>query len=796
MNISISDLATPATDNRTTCNARGNATRAMVSVPLTDSRSRFINADGLFFALESADNDGHRYIQDVLARGVRNFVVSRAVPELKKTECNFIVTDSPEDFLCDSAAMIRSKISCPVVAITGSRGKTVVKELLYAALCPEFKVTRSVRSWNSRIGVPKSLWKLDHDTQIAIIEAGISQSGEMERLAEMIRPSVGVFTALTREHEAGFTSAAEKCREKALLFKTCTDIFHPADNELIASTLRGLYPDKTLHAVHSSCAETFAIEVAVFLGIDAQVAKERVSAAYGVSARIDITESGNSSSVALDHYTCDTDGILAALDFVDRRRPQGSDLMAVIGDITCCPGQEDNDYRRLGEGLAQAGVTSVFCVGDSICNHATGWTGLKVTAVKSPLDVIANCHKNSLLSATVYINCSDKKLTGALRDRLCSLRHITRLNVNLEALVHNFKYLKKFVPQNIHSVAMIKAGAYGCGAVEVARSLESAGADCFAVAVVDEGAALRHAGVTAPIIILDPWCTDPNTIILNSLEPTLMAPDALLFDALDKAAADLHADTVNVHIKLDTGMHRLGLKECQLAEFADMLARYPRLHVKSMFSHLATADCLDRDEYTRYQLGLFSSMADSLETLINSRTGHAGHISRHILNTAGLMRFGKTHHHDMVRMGIGLYGISPLAPDANLQTVASLMTTVIAIQRHNAGQTVGYGQKGVLTRDSVIATLPIGYADGLNRHLGCGHAAFYVNGVSCPTVGNICMDLCMIDVTDCPGIAVGDSVEIFGENVPIETLATALGTIPYEVLTAVSPRVKRLYYRG
>lgn len=738
----------------------------LVDIPhvITDSRTPSLWNDSVFFAMRTRRGDGHLYLKTLYDRGVRNFVVSEPGELSACADARVLITENPVDVLLKAAGARRRRLKCPVIAITGSRGKTMVKEHVNLLLSPHMRVTRSPRSWNSHIGVPMSLWRLDPDADIAIVEAGVSTMGEMASIAESINPEIGVFTSLTGEHDSGFHSLEQKCREKARLFSGCHTIIYNADTPLISDVLTEMYSDRRLVGVHGDDTEISYVVAETMLGRKL----ERVPLP-DLSARIDITATPEGASVAYDWYATDDDGVGFALDYLRRRTADEREIVAILG----APVDP--------EVLDMAGVERVVTI---------GWGG-GADSYPDVQTLIATLTSVDFRDATVYINGPDKATYSRLRDHLCSLRHITRLNVNLEALTDNFKYYRSLLPDGVGTVAMIKADAYGFGSVEVARTLQAAGVDAFAVAVVDEGITLRQAHVTRPIIVLDPWCTNPHAIVAADLEPTLISVDPAIPATLNDSVPD--GKVLNVHVKLDTGMHRLGLEPDALEEFARMISRYPRLRVKSVFSHLATADCLDQDDYTLEQIKLFDAMADRLE----DRLGYKP--MRHLLNTAGTRRFAAAsgHRYDMVRLGIGLYGVDPLEDSSfasPLQTVGALTTTIIAVTEYKAGQTVGYGRHGVLKRDSRIATLPIGYADGLNRHLGCGKVSFGVDGTECPTVGNICMDLCMIDVTECSTARVGSRVVIFDHQLPIERIARALDTIPYEVLTWISPRVKRVYH--
>ncbi len=787
MKISINELAALTGSNL----IQPQSGDSIVSIPLTDSRSLTDASQSIFFALRTPGNDGHLFIENLYQKGVRAFVVNEMPQSLKDSDAAIIQSDNVAEILTASGRISRDRAHCPVIGITGSQGKTVIKEMLNAMLYDEFNIARSPRSWNSQIGVPQSLWLIDDDTQLAIIEAGISKPGEMDKLADIIRPTIGIFTSLTDEHSQAFDSPEQKCQEKAKLFKTCDHIIYPNDDKVIGDTLTALYPSERLHAV-SDGAQGICLEIARLLGVDTEKAKKRLADSESFSARIDITDTPNNVAIAYDHYTCDVQGISNALDYIKRRMPREHSLSIIIDDLMCAPRNEAAEYHKLEDVLTQSGVTSITTIGETAAKYvATFAHPFKLILAKSPEEAVRLMSVNSLFNSTLYLVGNDKTRLTAMRDHLELNRHLTVLNINLDALSENFKRYKSMIPKSTGIVAMIKASAYGCGDVEVARTVQALGGDYLAVAVVDEGAKLRAAGVSMPILVLDPWCRNPHAIVYNGLEPTIIAPDENLLGLLDRTVAEMSYSEYPIHIKLDTGMHRVGLSEQQLPEFIEMLAKYPHLKVASLFSHLATADELTMNDYTQFQLDKFKRMTDYISSRLNYP------VKKHILNTAGITRYGDKHHYDLVRLGIGLYGISPLdsADQAQLKCVASLKTTIIAVSSYGAGETVGYGRRGVLTRNSRIATLPIGYADGIDRHLGCGAASFLVRGKMCPTVGNICMDLTMIDITDCPEAQWGDSVEIFGANAPINRLSDTLHTIPYEILTSISPRIKRLYFR-
>lgn len=760
-----------------------------VTKAITDSRALLTPGDTVFFAIKTRIGDGHEYIENLYARGVRVFVVDKGydIPAVC-SEAIFLLTESVQTALLQSGAYIRSQLTSPLIAITGSRGKTVVKEMLNAMACPVMTVSRSPRSWNSQTGVPLSLWEAAPDSGLYIFEAGTSRSGEMEALANVLRPTIGIFTTLTPEHAEGFGSEQQKCAEKLGLFASATDIIYIASDPAVDALMWQMYADRHLHPCHDYAE--ICRTAASLLGIGDEHVEQALKFDR-ISDRIDFTDSSQNGVLAYDEFTCDLTGISTALDIIRRRTALDHRTYAIVADLLCTPATEGQTYAKFFETLRHYGIDTLYAVGPIISRHAReNRTALRCRCYGDTAEFIAAVHTLDLYNATIYINGSMDHPLRDIERRLSNGRNVTRMEISLANLAHNFNYYRSIVPPTTSLIGMIKADAYGCGSVEVARTLQAHGAAMAAVAVVDEGVSLRRAGITMPILVLDPWCENLRAIFAYDLEPTLIQLDEKLLCLLEENASAEGRDTVPLHIKLDTGMHRVGLNEDELPALFNMLDRHPRIRIASVFSHLATADCLDLDEYTHMQLDRFRRMTDTIRAHIPYP------VRRHILNTAGMYRFGREHVYEMARLGIGLYGISPFSDGGreDLRPVARLVTRIISRRRLPAGACVGYGCRGRLTRSSVIATIPVGYADGIDRRLGNGNAWFLVGDTRCPTVGNICMDLCMIDVTDVTD-PTDDHVTIFGEDAPIARLADTLGTIPYEVLASVSPRVKRVYYR-
>lgn len=799
---------------------------------LTDSRSFRTGAGTLFFALSTPSGDGHNYIADLYDRGVRTFVVSH-IPEGDFPEAAFLKCSSPLRALQMLGTQRRAASEANVVAVTGSRGKTVVKEWLNAALEPERGVVRSPRSYNSQIGVPLSLAAIEADTSIAIIEAGISRTGEMQTLSEMIAPRVAVFTNLGDEHADGFASKAEKGAEKALLATHASTVVYPADSPELSRALapyaegrtllgwsmenpeaelfvkgvetleggmcriRYVYQGREESADISRCGEHDVENAVSVIATMLALGYEPGRIAYGlrhlphIGTRIDVTDGVNGCLVAYDSFTADLGSLESALDFMHRRIASALDHRAptlILSDIHL-PAGEDADaiYARAAEMVKAAGVEKLICVGPQLGSRASlfaeGTLFFADTAA-----MMRSMSTSDFTNEFVLLKGAPEFAFSDVKQELEARTHETVLEVNLDAIVRNFNYFRSHLPASTGLIAMVKASAYGAGPLEIAKTLQSQGAAYLAVAVLDEGLELRRAGITMPIMVMNPKVLNYRAMFAGRLEPEIY-DFGMLADVI-REAGKCGIKDYPIHIKLDTGMHRMGFGEADLPRLIEMLLSTDTVRAATLFSHLATADCPDMNDYTELQLSRFKSYTETIMAALPYP------VKRHVLNSAGILRYSKEHHYDFARLGIGLYGVNTLPPEMEepLSVVSTLRTVVIAVQERAVGETIGYARRGVLTRPSRIATIPIGYADGMNRKFGNGHINVLVNGRECPTVGNICMDACMIDVTDVD-CRVGDPVEIFGENMPVSRLSDVLETIPYEILTSVSPRVKRVYFR-
>ena len=805
---------------------------ALVSSLLTDSRSLTYPRETLFVALRTHNADGHQYVQPLFDQGVRNFVVDSLdyVPREIERRANFLIVPDTLDALQAIAEYHRRRFDIPVIGITGSRGKTTVKEWLYQLLKDDYHIVRSPRSYNSQIGVPLSLWDIDDQCQLAIIEAGISTVGEMSRLQAMIRPTMGIITNIGSEHNDGFKSMEEKAREKSLILSSCESIVYPADDPLVTATIaplieadvaqevawsrhddtRALYIKSVETDVHSTVIAYRAgktvgeievpftterdienvitcLAVVTHMGMAPDVIASRMAQLTPVGTRINVIEGVNDCTLIVDGYTSDYNSLTPAIDFM-RRRSGSLHNTVILSDLMPESFSDDELYIRISELLKTKRIERLIGVGPDFMRYGRYFASLPKSRFFPSTTALLNAlAQGDFDDETILIKGAPEYEFSQIVDMLEAKRHQTVEEVDLSAVAHNFKFFKSFLRKDTLTVGMVKANGYGTGAYEVARTLQEHGADYLAVAVQDEGVDLRRAGITMPIIVLNPSVVNYKAMFTHHLEPEVYS----LEECRQLITEGEHYGIKHfpVHVKADTGMHRLGFTLAQLPELIDVLSSQDVLSPASVFTHLCVADEPAKDDFTRQQFELFDEFADKLQSAFPHR------ILRHALNTAGIVRFPE-HQLDMVRMGIGLYGVRTLddGSEDTLRTVASLHSVVISIKEWPAGTAIGYGRKGLLDHDARIATLTIGYGDGLDRHFGNGRTSFWLNGALCPTVGNVCMDAVMIDVTgvDCH---VGDRVEIFGEHVPIEQLAATRGTIGYEILTSVAPRVKRVYYR-
>ena len=797
---------------------------------LTDSRSLCFPEETLFFAIRTQRNDGHNYIPELYRRGVRNFVVETVPADADSgfRNANFLKVTNTLAALQRLAERHRDEFDIPVVGITGSNGKTMVKEWLYQLLSQKMVVTRSPKSYNSQIGVPLSVWLIDEHTQVALLEAGISQTGEMDKLRDIIQPTIGVLTSMGQAHQENFRSMDEKCMEKLQLMHDAKVVVYNSDDEVVSRCMRrsgykgqrvawskedpqaALYVKETVtkgnmttvHYIYNRVEEgTYHLPfideasvecslacaaTALYLGLDKEALDVRMSQLEPVAMRLEVKEGQRGCTLINDSYNSDVSSLDIALDFMSRRPDHnGRKRTLILSDIQQSGQQPSQLYRTVSELAEKRGVEKFIGIGPELKENA-GEIRIDEKYFFADVEKFVQSEVfGALCDEVILIKGARQFGFDHITEQLEQKVHETILEVNLNAVVANLNHYRSLMKPTTKIVCMVKADAYGAGAVEVAKTLQDHRVDYLAVAVADEGVTLRKNGITSNIMIMNPEMTAFKTMFDYELEPEVYS--FRLMDALIKAAEKEGITGYPVHIKLDTGMHRLGFDPLRdIDGVIDRLKRQNAIIPRSVFSHFVGSDSDDFDNFSARQFQLFDEASTKLQAAFDHK------ILRHICNSAGIEHFPERQL-DACRLGLGLYGIDS-RDNHILNTVSTLKTTILQLRQVPKEETVGYSRKGILERDSTIAAIPIGYADGLNRHLGRGRGYCLVNGQKAPYVGNICMDVAMIDVTgiDCKE---GDTVEIFGEHLPVTVLSDILDTIPYEVLTGISGRVKKVYFQ-
>ncbi|MDR0542734.1 MAG: bifunctional UDP-N-acetylmuramoyl-tripeptide:D-alanyl-D-alanine ligase/alanine racemase [Dysgonamonadaceae bacterium] len=796
-----------------------------IRILLTDSRSLSEPAVTVFFALCTEHNDGHRYVLDLYEKGVRYFVVQHdfeGADKMPEAHCFWV-----EDTLAalqQIAVEHRCLFDIPIIGIAGSNGKTIVKEWLYQLLHNRFSIVRSPRSYNSQTGVPLSVWQLNKQTQLGIFEAGISLPDEMEKLAAIIRPTIGIFTTIGEAHQENFFSQEEKCLEKLALFETSEKIIYNEDQMLVKYCMekKGFLNKTFSWSVRNENADLFigsiqkeidhttiayrcgkdgmlripftddasiddaihCLALVLYLIPDLEDLSGRFEKLDPVAMRLNVSKGINANILINDTYNSDINSLSIALDFMARRSGESRlRQVLILSDILQSGMAPAAFYRKVAEWLRRKQVHHLIGIGPNLMSHSDLFE-MQKEFYPTTESFLFSGNWRQLKNSLILIKGSRKSRFERIVEQLEEKKHQTVLEVNLDAVIHNFKYFRSKLKPDTKVIGMVKAFGYGVGSYELAKTLQEWGADYLAVALADEGAELRREGITTPILVMNPEEHAFNTLFEYNLEPEIYSPN--LLDAIVREAERRGILHYPVHIKLDTGMHRLGFDVRDIPVIAGKLNIQTGVLVKSVFSHLAGSDSPALDDYTKRQIRLFTDESNRLERSL----GYP--VLRHLLNSAGIERFPEAQF-DMVRLGIGLYGISAL-DNGLLRPVATLKSRILQIRKLGKDETVGYNRQGALTRDSRIACIPVGYADGLDRRLGNGKGQVSVNGYLCPLIGNICMDICMADVTDIPAEE-GDEAIIFGEKITAGDLAGQLQTIPYEILTSISSRVKRVYYK-
>lgn len=800
---------------------------------LIDSRKIVFPATSLFFAISGPRRDGHQFIKEVYERGVRNFVVRKGFDYSPYNDAGFLQVENVLLALQQLAAYHRSRFSLPVIGITGSSGKTIVKEWLYQLLQQDHVIVRSPRSYNSQVGVPLSVWQLHERHTLGIFEAGISTTGEMEQLAAMIQPTAGVFTNLADPHSEGFENLRQKAMEKAMLFRNSRSLVFGRDglqNQLdpdgadknffaatqdffswsreSAATLSVTAEQKTenstlITAVYNGETVTITIPFTDRISIDNAITcwsvllqmnypasdiSERMLLLEPVDMRMQLKKASNNCYLLNDSYSNDLSSLELAIEHLQQQAGKHRTTL-ILSDILQSGQYEEALYRDIAAQLTVRGIHRFIGIGPAItrCKELFHTSAVldKIEIYPSTEAFLQQVSIHDFLNEFILLKGARvfafERISAMLEQKV----HQTVMEINLTAMVHNLKQYQQQLKPATKLMAMVKAFSYGSGSAEVARILQFHKVDYLAVAYADEGVELRKAGISLPIMVMNVDAAGFDSLVSYDLEPEIYSFP--IYQAFHHYLDRQGIQQFPVHIKFNTGMNRLGFEVEEADRIAQLLHTQQTMAVKTVFSHLVASEAADHDAFTETQVSRFHQACASLQEILGY------HFVRHIANTAAIFRYPQ-YQFDMVRLGIGLYGVDSADGDAlSLQTVATLRSTIAQLRLVKAGESVGYNRKGVLQRDSLIATIRIGYADGFGRELGNGRGSVYVNGRLAPVVGNICMDMTMIDVTGIAGVKEGIEVEIFGKHLPVQQIAKWAGTIAYEIMTGISQRVKRVY---
>jgi alanine racemase len=812
-----------------------NKNDSIVNELLLDSRKLLHAASTLFFALTGQKLDGHNYIEELYKKGVRNFVVTKEQDTEKFSEANFILVKDALTALQKLAGSHRSKFSLPVIAITGSNGKTIVKEWLYQLLHEDYHIVRNPKSYNSQTGVPLSLWQITAENNLGIFEAGISEPGEMQKLEKIIRPNIGLFTNIGEAHNEGFLNTKHKTKEKLTLFTKCEVLIYCKDypdiNQSIGeinalrdeplpvmswslnaeadlqvnsvmqkdnrSFIHAVYQGKELdfeipfadkasveNAIHCAC-------VMLYLKKDFSVIRERMKHLSRIAMRLEMKDAINNCSLINDTYNSDIGSLKIAIDFL-KQQNQHPKKTVILSDILQSGRSEMELYTEVATLLEESKVNHLIGIGTALLRQKKLFEkneALQFDCYETTEDFLKYLDLSSFGNEVILLKGARKFRFEVIGKFLEKKAHETVLEINLNALTHNLKVYQTLLKPETKIMAMVKAFSYGSGSFEIANQLQFNRVDYLAVAYADEGVELRKNGITLPIMVMNPEQRSFEAMIQYNLEPEIYSLS--LFEKFSEVLALLRngeSEPYKIHIELETGMNRLGFGKDEIAELISRIKLNHQVQIASVFSHLAASEDKAYDDFTKEQIKNFETLSEMITSEFSYK------ILRHILNSSGITRHTKAQF-DMVRLGIGLYGIDGSEKvSGKLMNVSTLKTTISQIKLVKKGETVGYGRVGKVLRDKTIATVGIGYADGLSRKLSDKNGRMLVNGKLVPIIGNVCMDMTMLDITGTNALE-GDEVIVFGNNPSVEEVAEAAETIPYEILTGISSRVKRVYYQ-
>ncbi len=796
------------------CEARIENAESILTWLLIDSRKIIHAEESLFFALPGKQN-AHQYITELYQRGVRNFVISDKKLALNTyVDANFYMVNDTLKALQNLAAYHRKHFNYDVIGITGSNGKTIIKDWLYQLISPEKSIVRSPKSYNSQIGVPLSVWQMSTAYQLGIFEAGISTTNEMDGLEEIIKPNIGILTNIKAAHDEGFSSREQKLTEKLILFKNAKKIIYnkqyvpeglisakqsftwslneEADLQILkvnkkesSTVLTAYYQFKEfeiqLNFTDDASIENCVICAATLLcfGYTIDLLQARLLQLQAIPMRLQMKQGIQQSTIINDSYSADISSLYMAVDFLNQQKHERKTI--IISDMI--HGANEPVYELMATYFKSHNINRIIGIGEEISSSAHLFS-MEKQFFKNTDEFLKALPAFDFSREGVLIKGARTFAFEKIASRLEEKVHDTVMEINLNSIVHNLNFYRSKLLPGTKVMVMVKAFAYGSGSFEIANVLQYNKVDYLAVAYADEGVALRKEGIHLPIMVMSPESNAFEKIISNCLEPEIYS-----IQILKSFINHLKLNGVKqypIHLKLDTGMHRLGFESADVESIIDLL-NDETIKVRSVFTHLAASESIEHDGFTKEQLNKFDKMYASLRNNLHYDT------LRHVANTAAILRFPESHY-EMVRLGIGLYGVENVGNfEHELQRVAELKTTVTQVRKVMKGESIGYSRKGVLAHDAEIATIKIGYADGYGRGFGNGVGEVLINGKRAKVIGSVCMDMCMVDVTNLQ-VQEGDEVIVFGKDPSIKELASKINTIPYEVLTSISQRVQRIYY--
>lgn len=802
---------------------------AVIDTLLIDSRKWANAPTTLFFALDGPRRNGHLFIEELYKKGLRYFVISQNINEGQYPHAVFLKVTDTLQALQRLAAFHRSHFTMNIIGITGSNGKTVVKEWLYQLLQADKKIVRSPKSYNSQIGVPLSVWQMSASDDLAIFEAGISLPGEMERLQKIIQPDIGILTNIGAAHREGFTGDEQKLQEKLKLFAGSKVVVTNGDNELVNKNLHhlpvpvfrwgytisnelritgihkhqrrtsiSLLYDATGFVIIIPFTDAASIENAItccavllYLGIAPSTIIERISNLHAVNMRMEFKKGINNTIIINDSYSADVNSLSIALDFL-QQQAKGDRKTVILSDFAENTENDTAFYTRIVALLRQHGVQRLIGIGPKMQSLLPGILHKSNNSIRTELysstqDFSQRFQSQRFKEEVILIKGARmfkfENIVALLEQKV----HQTILEIDMDSIAYNYRSFQELLLPQTKIMVMVKAFAYGSGGAEIAGLLQYHKADYLGVAYADEGVELRKAGISVPVMVLN-----AEPLAFDAITEYQLEPDIFSFNLLDAFTQHLRNEGIKnypIHIEVETGMNRLGFSTADVERLGIALQNNQHVKVVSVFSHLVASDDTTEDNFSMHQYHLLSDAANILQ----NKVGYA--FLRHIANSSAIARLPQLQM-DMVRLGIGLYGVGATGNNMKLQPALTLKSTIAQVKHLKAGETVSYNRKGVAHQDSIIATVRIGYADGYSRRLGNGVGQMLVNGYIAPVIGTVCMDMTMIDITNIPHVQEGDEVIVFGRQPGIESIAQAVGTIPYEIMTGISQRVKRVYYRA